>query len=190
MLPIPALRSMAHVVAAGWDLHSRLQALSEGGSAAAAAAAAAAGDENRLPRGIAGMTAVAAQRQRLHALQRSFVDRAAAHLQEQLARVADAAVQQAAGLQGAARLRPPSHASLRRRAAELAPLLELVAALRPAATVAPREAYCQAVAGLLRKEAHGAVAELRRMAAAADAGGQQEPDLLALAKPATSDPLT
>lgn len=133
------------------------------------------------------MAAVATQRQHLHSLQRVFVDRASAYLQEQLARVAEGAAQEAEALQGSQRLRPPSHASVRRRAAALAPLLEIVGLLRPAATVAPREAYCQAVAGLLRREVRGAAAELKRLAAAAEAGGQAEPDLLGTAKSASSD---
>ena len=181
--------SLAQVVEAGWELHARLQALSQqadGGGGAAADGSGGAGDENRLPRSLANMAAVSAQRQRLHALQRAFLDKAGAFLQEQLGRIADAALQRVNALQGAQRLRPVEHAGLRRRAAELAPLLEVGGALRPAATVAPREAYCQALNTLLRREVHVAASELRRMAAAADAGGQQEPDLLGRATAAES----
>ncbi|KAI3433569.1 hypothetical protein D9Q98_003380 [Chlorella vulgaris] len=177
--------NMPQVVEAGWELHTRLQALSLG--AAAAGVAGGGGDESKMPRGTSSMAAVATQRQHLHSLQRVFVDRASAYLQEQLARVAEGAAQEAEALQGSQRLRPPSHASVRRRAAALAPLLEIVGLLRPAATVAPREAYCQAVAGLLRREVRGAAAELKRLAAAAEAGGQAEPDLLGTAKSASSD---
>lgn len=135
---------------------------------------------------MAGMAAVSAQRQRLHALQRSFVDKASAYLQEEFGCMAEPVLQRLAAQQGAARLRPPDHAPLRRRAAELAPLLEVVGVLRPAATVAPREAYCAALNSLLRREVHGAASEARRMAAAADAGGAHEPDLLDRAAAADS----
>ena len=195
------------MVEAAWELHARLQALAppaDGNGAvapgAAAAAAAAAGvqdpggaaggggdgQEGRLPPAMAGMAAVGAQRQRLHGLQRSFVDKACAYLQEEFGRIAEPVLQRLAAQQGAARLDPPDHGPLRRRAAELAPLLEVVGVLRPAATVAPREAYCAAVNSLLRREVHGAASEARRMAAAADAGGAHEPDLLDRAAAADS----
>ena len=199
--PLPvALRSLPAMVDAAWELHSRLLALTpppDGSSATSAAAAAAAGgaaaggrggggggggggDENRLPASMANMAAVASQRQRLQGLQRTFLDKATTYLQQEFGAVADGPLQRlaAAGGSGSLRLRPADHGALRRRAAELAPLLEVVGVLRPAAAVAPREAYGQAVNNLLRREAHQAAAEARRMAAAADAGGSHEPDLL------------
>lgn len=175
------------MVEAAWELHARLQALSppaDGGGAAGGTAGD--GDENRLPPAMASMAAVAAQRQRLQGLQRGFLEKAGAYLQQELGRVADGALERLAAQQGALRVRPADHASLRRRAAALAPLLEVVGVLRPAASVAPREAYCQAVNGLLRREVHSAAAELKRMAAAADAGGAQEPDLFDRAAAADS----
>jgi hypothetical protein len=178
--------SLPQAVEAAWQLHSRLQALSERSSAAVLPGLPA-GEGSKAPPSVGSMAAVAAQRQRLYSLQRSFVDRASDFLQQQLAHVADAVLQQVEA-QGAARLRPAPRASVRQRAAVLTPLLEVVGALRPAATVAPREAYCQAVAALLRRELHGAVGEVRRMALAAEGGGQQEPDLLKAARPASSDP--
>lgn len=187
---LPAPCSLPAMVEAAWDLHTRLQALSPpadgngataAGAAAAAAAAAGGGEgeagEARLPSAMAGMSVVSAQRQRLHGVQRSFVDKASSYLQEEFGRIAEPALQQVVALQGAQRKRPVEHGSLRRRAAELAPLLEVVGVLRPAATVAPREAYCQAVNALLRREVHAAASEAKRSAAAADAGGTHEPDL-------------
>ena len=185
------------MVEAAWELHARLQALTpppDGNGAAARPAAAAAdgrggggsGDENRLPACMANMAAVAGQRQRLHTLQRAFLEKATAYLQQEFGAIADAPLQRLAAGGGAARERPGDHAPLRRRARELAPLLEVVAVLRPAAAVAPREAYCQAVNALLRREVHLAAAEVKRMAAAADAGGGHEPDLLDRAAAADS----
>lgn len=194
--PHVALRSLPAMVDAAWELHSRLLALTpppDGSSATSAAAAAAAGgaaaggrggggggDENRLPASMANMAAVTSQCQRLQGLQRTFLDKATAYLQQEFGAVADGPLQRlaATGGSGSLRLRPADHGALRRRAAELAPLLEVVGVLRPAAAVAPREAYCQAVNNLLRREAHQTAAEVRRMAAAADAGGGYEPDLL------------
>lgn len=168
---------------AAWELHARLQALAPppdgtggGGAAAGAGGKGRGGLENHVPAAMAGMAAVSTQRQRLQGLQRAFLEKASAYLQEEFARVADEALQRSS-TQPALRVRPSDHACVRRRAAELAPLLEVVAALRPAATVAPREAYCQAVNGLLRREAHAAASEAKRMAAAADVGGGHEPDL-------------
>lgn len=133
-------------MAAAWELHKRLQSLQEG-PASGTPHAAAHPDETRLSHSMAGMTAVTAQRQRLLGLQRGFVDRATAYLQQQLAAVAE-------GLPPARPGRPPDHAALRRRAGQLAPLLEVVGALRPAAVVAPREAYCQVGAvGFLGRDA-------------------------------------
>ncbi|PRW58682.1 exocyst complex component SEC3A [Chlorella sorokiniana] len=195
--------SLPAMVHAAWELHTRLLALTpspDGNSGASAPGAAAAGtpatvpaaggrssgsggDENRLPASMANMAAVASQRQRLHGLQRAFLDKATEYLQQEFGSVADGPLQRlaAAGGSGSLRLRPADHGALRRRAAELAPLLEVVGVLRPAAAVAPREAYCQAVNNLLRREAHQAAGEVRRMAAAADAGGGHEPDLFARA---------
>lgn len=180
--PTAPLCSLPGVVEAAWELHGHLQALSAQPDSATAAGAAAAGSngqgEGRVPAAVANMAAVAAQRQRLYGLQRAFVDRAAEYLQQELGRVADAALERVAALQGSQRVRPVDHSSVRRAAGQLAPLLEVVGALRPAAGVAPREAYCRAVNSLLRQEVHAAASELKRMAAAADAGGQHEPDLL------------
>ncbi len=202
------LHSLPAMVDAAWELHTRLLALTpshDGSGAASAPSAATAGaaagsavtaggrgggggDENRLPTSMANMAAVASQRQRLHGLQRAFLEKATAYLQQEFSAVADGPLQRlaAAGGSGSLRLRPADHGQLRRRAAELAPLLEVVGVLRPAAAVAPREAYCQAVNSLLRREAHQAAAEVRRMAAAADAGGGHEPDLLDRAAAADS----
>ncbi len=44
---------------------------------------------------------------------------------------------------GASRLRAPDHSSIRRRASELAPLLEVIRGLRPAATGPLRDCYCE-----------------------------------------------
>ncbi|KAL4419022.1 hypothetical protein ABPG77_010009, partial [Micractinium sp. CCAP 211/92] len=170
--------SLPQTVAAAWELHTCLQLLQElpgdPGSRPAAAAPTDSGGvlagDSPLPHSMASMSAVVSQRQHLHSLQRTFVDKAAAFLQQELGRVADGAPQRpgAAGAAGLHRPGPADHSSLRRRAGQLAPLLEVVGVLRPAAVVAPREAYCQAVNALLKQEA-----------AAADAGGAVEPDLLA-----------
>lgn len=208
MLPLPPPRSLPAQVDAAWELHTRLLSLTPppdgsgtasvpGAAAAEGAATSAAaaggrggggGDENRLPASTANMAAVASQRQRLVGIQRAFIDKATAYLQQEFGAVADGPLQRLAANGGSAslRLRPADHGQMRRRAAELAPLLEVVGVLRPAAAVAPREAYCQAVNNLLRREAHAAASEVRRMAAAADAGGGHEPDLLDRAAAADS----
>ncbi len=181
--------SLPQTVAAAWELHTCLQLLQElpedpGGRSAAAAPTDSGGvlaGDSPLPHSMASMSAVVSQRQHLHSLQRTFVDKAAAFLQQELGRVADGAPQRpgAADAAGLHRPAPADHSSLRRRAGQLAPLLEVVGVLRPAAVVAPREAYCQAVNALLKQEVRAAVAEVWRQAAAADAGGTVEPDLLA-----------
>lgn len=181
--------SLPQTVAAAWELHTCLQLLQElqedpGGRSAAAAPTDSGGvlaADSPLPHSMASMSAVVSQRQHLHSLQRTFVDKAAAFLQQELGRVADGAPQRpgAAGAAGLLRPGAADHSNLRRRAGQLAPLLEVVGVLRPAAVVAPREAYCQAVNALLKQEVRSAVAEVRRQAAAADAGGTVEPDLLA-----------
>lgn len=187
--PCVAPCSLPQTVAAAWELHARLQSLQEqpeghGSSSAAAAPTDGEGQlaaDGPLPHSMASMAAVVAQRQHLHSLQRTFVDKAAAFLQQELSRVADDALQRV-GAPGAAELHrgaAPDHSGMRRRTEQLSPLLEVVGALRPAAVVAPREAYCQAVNALLRREAQAAAAEVRRQAAAADVGGALEPDLLA-----------
>eukprot|EP00887_Chlorella_sp_A99_P005461 scaffold1.g5461.t1 len=168
----------ANMVDAAWDLQRHLEALvpgaGAGGTASGGAAAEGGGAGGPLPEELAQMAAVGQQRQRLHGLMRLFLDKASGYLSRELSHLAEpvlARVNAAQVGRGAARLRPPDHGAIRRRAAELAPLLEVVSVMRPAAMPPLREAYCKALNALLRRELHVAVAEAARMGAAAEAGG-------------------
>jgi hypothetical protein len=144
------------VVAAAEGLAARLAALEPAPGSGGAPGA--------VPRGVAGMAAVRARRRQLQGLATVFADRAAEYLARELGAVADAHLAAAAAAAGAERLRPAPHAGVHARAAELAPLLAAVAALRPEAAPPLRRRYAAAVNALLRRELAGAAKELARAA--------------------------
>ncbi|EIE25400.1 hypothetical protein COCSUDRAFT_46702 [Coccomyxa subellipsoidea C-169] len=158
---------------AGWDVWERLAALEpadgkrDGGHVA-----------GQLEPGLAGMTAVVEQRQRLQTLSRIWVERAARFVTDELTRLADGASSHTGSAHSAARLQTPDHSAFHERAEALAPLLQVVQAMRPSALPPLADRYCTAINALLRRELHAYTSELRRMAVARMATAPPEPDIL------------
>ena len=108
------------------------------------------------------LNAVIARKKEMQAMVDAFVRRASSFLSTEYSRIADPIVSAISALGAGERLSlsPPPHAGVHARAAQLRPLLDVVAAMSPGAERSLQLAYCNAVNGLLRKEIHGAVKEL------------------------------
>ncbi|CAL8460642.1 g172 [Coccomyxa elongata] len=158
---------------AGWDVWERLAALEPADSKRAGGVVA-----GQLEPGLAGMTAVVEQRNRLQMLSRIWVERAARFVTDELTRLAEGASAHTSSAHNAARLQTPDHSRFHERAEALAPLLQVVQAMRPSALPPLADRYCTAINALLRRELHAYTSELRRLTTARMAAAPTEPDIL------------
>ena len=155
--------ALEHAVAAAWDLHSHLQAVS---TMQASSSAKGSGTPTPPPRHISTqmqkMKVVQARRRYMQELANEFLQRANDYLGREYSHIADVIVASMASQAGGDRLRPPPHATVHARATQLKPLLDVVTALRPAAAGALHAQYAKAINALLKREIVGAVKELQR----------------------------
>jgi len=103
---------------------------------------------------------------------KTFLHRATDYLEAEFRGIADGAVAAAGNLSPVDRLKQPNHVPIHATAKQLAPLLEVVVAMRPGALTPLRGHYCKAVNNLLKQEVTGAAKELvRQVTASAGAAG-------------------
>lgn len=160
--------ALDHAIAAAWDLHHHLQAVSMGSgivqSPSSRSLAASTSTPLFVSPQLQKMRVVDGRRKYMQELANEFLQRAIDYLGREYAHVADVVVASMASMAGGDRLRPPPHSAVHSRAAQLKPLLEVVSAMRPGASGSLQAQYAKAVNALLRREIAGATKELQRQA--------------------------
>ncbi|KAF8055038.1 SEC3A [Scenedesmus sp. PABB004] len=148
------LDGLPELVNAGWALNAQRRWLSCSGP-------------NALSRTLGGMAVVADARQAVDDLAARFVGKGVAFVLGLIGQLlADAAAEAGRAGDRAARVRPPDRARLRGVLSRVAPLIQVLAVLEPAALQPVQQHAAAEVNALLRRELRTAGAELRRAAAA------------------------
>ncbi|CAL5219240.1 g1034 [Coccomyxa viridis] len=156
---------------AGWDVWERLAALEPADPSRGTTGA------GQLEAGLSEMSAVLEQRNRLQAVSRRWVERAGQFVTDELIHLADGVSMQNT-VHSASRLQLPVHTAFHERAEALAPLLQVIQAMKPNALPPLADRYCTAINGLLRRELHAYTTELKRSAVARMASSAPEPDIV------------